>query len=149
MLNLDIFVDALEDAVAAKGVLNVDLKQMAPDQSETGVRERASILVEMLRVWMEHRWRAGYPVSVSDCLAEFPNESFSDDELESLRFEEQRLRTTGAKTTGSDSKRWSIESLPNVGEMWGEFELLGVLGLAPSRKSTWRSNMDWLGGWSP
>lgn len=128
MLNLDVFVDALEDAVAAKGVLNVDLKQMAPDQSETGVRERAGILVEMLRVWMEHRWRAGYPVSVSDCLAEFPNESFSDEELESLRFEEQRLRTTGAKTTGADSKHWSIESLPNVGEMWGEFELLGVLG---------------------
>ncbi len=128
MLNLDVFVDALEDAVAAKGVLNVDLKQMAPDQNEAGAQERAGILIEMLRVWMEHRWQAGHPVSVLDCLAEFPGETFSDDELESLRFEEQRLRTTGVKTAGSDTKGWSIDSLPNVGEMWGEFELLGVLG---------------------
>ncbi len=128
MLNLDVYVDALEDAVAAKGVLNVDLKQMAPEQNGAGTRERAGILIEMLRVWMEHRWRAGHPVSVLDCLAEFPEESFSDDELESLRFEEQRLRTTGVKTAGPDLKGWAIESLPNTGEMWGEFELLGVLG---------------------
>ncbi len=136
MLNLDVFVDALEEEVAAKGVLAVDLKKMAPDKKDLGVldRERSSILIEMLRVWMEHRWRAGHPVSVLDCLGEFPNESFSDEELESLRFEEQRLGQTVEKTSGTKSKGWSIEALPNVGEMWDEFELLGILGVGAFAK---------------
>lgn len=136
MLNLDAFVDALEDEVASKGVLAVDLKKLAPsrDTLEHLGMDRSSILIEMLRVWMEHRWHAGHPVSVSDCINEFPNESFSDEELESLRFEEQRLRRTGETTSGSKTQGRSIEELPNVGEMWGDFELLGILGVGAFAK---------------
>ncbi len=106
MLNLDEFVDALEEEVAAKGVLAVDLQKLAPAPNTFGSlgRERSGILIEMLRVWMEHRWRSGYPVSVLDCLDEFPNESFSEEELESLRFEEQRLRRTVEKTPETNSR---------------------------------------------
>ncbi len=136
MLNLDEFVDALEEEVATKGVLAVDLKKMAPGKKDFGGldRERTCILIEMLRVWMEHRWRAGHPVSVLDCLGEFPNDSFSDEELESLRFEEQRLRQTVEKTSTKNSHEWSIEALPNVGETWDEFELLGILGVGAFAK---------------
>ncbi len=80
MLNLDVFVDALEDEVAKHGVLAVDLKRLAPsaDVPESPGVRRSGVLIEMLRVWMEHRWQAGHPVSVEDCLNEFPNESFSE-----------------------------------------------------------------------
>ena len=136
MLNLDEFVDALEEEVAAKGVLAVDLQKLAPAPNTFGSlgRERSGILIEMLRVWMEHRWRSGYPVSVLDCLDEFPNESFSEEELESLRFEDQRLRRTVDETSETNSRDVSIESLPNLGEMWGEFELLGILGIGAFAK---------------
>ncbi len=136
MLNLDMFVDALEDEVSSKGVLAVDLSKLAPSQNTPeGIGlERSRILIEMLRVWMEHRWQAGYPVSVSDCLNEFPNDTFSENEMECLRFEEQRLRKTVESTFGNRSQGQSIEELPNVGEMWGDFELLGILGVGAFAK---------------
>ncbi len=85
-MNLDMFVDALEEDVASRGVLAIDLKSLAPKPVMDGLdRERSSILIEMLRVWMEHRWRAGHPVSAQDCLMEFPDENFSEGEIESLR----------------------------------------------------------------
>ena len=133
MLSLDEYVDALEDEVADKGVLAIDLKRLAPALDKAG-RERTGILIEMLRVWMEHRWRAGEPVTVGDCLNEFPDDKFSEDELASLRFEEQRLRQTAEKISDAKARGWSVDALPEVGAMWGEFELLSVLGVGAFAK---------------
>jgi serine/threonine protein kinase/Flp pilus assembly protein TadD len=130
MLNLDVFVDALEDEVAKYGVLAVDLKRLAPgaDVPESPGVRRSGVLIEMLRVWMEHRWQAGHPVSVDDCLNEFPNESFSEEDLKGLQFEEQRLRRTSQRSVGSGSSNLSIDPLPKDGDRWGDFDLLAVLG---------------------
>ena len=53
MLNLDLYVDALEDAIASRGVLAIHLQQYAPvADAQVNASERTSILIEMLRVWM-------------------------------------------------------------------------------------------------
>lgn len=135
MLNIDLFVDALEEEIAKKGVLAVDLRRLAPnvEAGDTGL-ERSGILVEMLRVWMEHRWQAGYPVSVANCLNVFPTDTFSEAELNCLRFEENRLNQnadctgSGALSGSGASSGRSINDLPNPGEAWGDFELLSILG---------------------
>ena len=135
MLNLDLYVDALEDAIASRGVLAIHLQQYAPvADAQVNASERTSILIEMLRVWMEHRCRSGNPVSVQDCLKEFPSETFSDEQLNNLRFEEERLRHSFINSSCSSTPYRSLEELPQIGEMWGEFELLELLGVGAFAK---------------
>jgi eukaryotic-like serine/threonine-protein kinase len=139
-MDLDSYVDALEDAVSMKGVLAIDLIQFAPprDTLHGEASDRLDILVEMLRVWMEHRWHVGYPVTVQDCLNEFPTERFRDSDRERLQFEDRRLKQStddrseelrnGSITNSSRSHARSMDELPNTGTTWDDFELLAILG---------------------
>ncbi|MEQ1825295.1 MAG: protein kinase [Pirellula sp.] len=137
MIDIDTYVDRLEEEIACQGVMAVDLRKFSPDEeSWVGTpSERSAILVELMRVWMEHRWNAGEPVTVRDCLANFPSENFSNDEVRRLEFEEQRQRKCIESNTafreqkiGSPSRYRSLDELPGTGEIWSNFELLDVLG---------------------
>ncbi len=137
-MNLDTFVDALEEEIAAKGVMAIDLKKLvpSPNSSDGFGSERSRILIEMLRVWLEHRWQAGFPITAQECLMEFPDEEFSAEEIDSLKFEEQRQQrfSQSSPKSSADLQRQSIENLPSVGDTWGEFELLGILGVGAFAK---------------
>ena len=127
MTALDTIVDAFEEQIAKEGVLHCDLHRfIAVDLPQ---RERGKVLVEMLRVWMEHRWQAGHPVSTEDCLNQFPNDRFSKADIDALTFEEERQRGIVQRATLSNRlANRSLDDLPQAGQRWGDFELLCLLG---------------------
>ncbi len=131
MTILDEIIDAFEEAASREGVAKLDPKQFVPRERSRLADEssRSQVIIELLRVWMEHRWQAGLPVTASDGLAYFRDESFSDADLELLQFEEQRQRSLARLTSSSKAKEIpSIDRLPVVGATWGDFQLIGVLG---------------------
>ena len=100
MTALDTIVDAFEEQIAKEGVLHSDLHRFI--SLDLTQRERAKVLLEMLRVWMEHRWQAGHPVSTEDCLKQFPNDRFSKADIDALKFEEERQRGIVQRATLSN-----------------------------------------------
>lgn len=135
MTKLDSIVDAMEAEIARVGVLGIELPSFAPDGSAIGEVDRTAIVVEMLRVWIEHRWLAGHPVTTSDCLSQFPDDEFSEEQIRSLQFEENRQIEIASRTRSKKSNdARTVDELPNIGETWGEFELLDVLGVGAFAK---------------
>ena len=70
MTLLDRYVDELEHAIDIRGVQAVDPREIAPSPAVEFPPHlsRSLIVVEMLRVWMEHRWSAGTHTSTEDCI---------------------------------------------------------------------------------
>lgn len=129
---VDHYVDVLEDAIAERGVQSVDIREIATSIATTEhchPTERSKIVVELLRVWMEHRWNAEAPVCAEACLALFPDIPFSDEDKADLRSEEERqiaFRSGSTRARGRPIP--PVDLLPSVGQKWGEFELLAELG---------------------
>jgi eukaryotic-like serine/threonine-protein kinase len=135
MTDLDSVIEALEEAIAAKGVLSIDLNQFTPPMIPNAVpSDRSSILVEMLRVWMEHRWRSGHPVTAHESLLQFPNDTFTPADFDVLRFEERRQQRQTEQCTLVRSQSRSIDELPQVGSLWCDFTLIEVLGMGAFAK---------------
>lgn len=134
MTILDEVIDAFEEAVSRQGVATLDVGQFVPQEfpgegQEQSHSSKSRIIVELLRVWLEYRWKAGLPASVDDGLAYFPNDTFSDRELDELLFEEQRQRDRAKQgTLKKDAFTPKLDRLPCVGECWGPFRLVSVLG---------------------
>lgn len=130
MIDLNQIIDAFEEAVAVEGVLAVDPTRFAPSKAEDLSSEtRSRIIVELLRVWMEYRWKSQSPVTAIECMELFPHETFAKVDLESLQYEEQRQRLLyQSRTFDRSGKRRSVEQLPDVNTQWGDFYLLQVLG---------------------
>lgn len=138
MMNVDSYIDALEEHIAHQGVMSVELGRFAPPINDQNMptTDRQAILVEMLRVWMEHRWMAGFPVTVNDCLSEFSSDSFSKENIAKLQFEESRQRRSGSNTRSSQriKDQRNLDELPDPGTEWDDFELLGLLGVGAFSK---------------
>ncbi len=126
---IDQYVDALESAIASYGVMSIDPTRFAPASDELSEREHSAVLVEMLRVWMEHRWHDGNPVSLEECLAQFPAVHFSEVDLENIREEENRQQAIAHPySTQRRGSKSAMQAFPAVGGTWGAFELLAELG---------------------
>lgn len=142
MTELDRYVDALEDAIIHRGITEVDILDFVPrrDDASRCEDDETSIVVELFRVWMEHRWLAGYPTTAQECLLQFPELQFSPKDIADLEFEESRQRSahsggsnihrTYSSRSGEDGQyeSHSISDLPATGTSWDDFQLLGILG---------------------
>lgn len=130
---LDQCVDALESAIAERGISAIDVREFAPPGSQASNIDRASVIVELLRVWMEHQWNNGNPLTTIDCLALFPNVAFTPDQIDELKSEETRQAAiAGAWDSGEPLDPELLSRLPNAGETWLDFELVTELGRGAS-----------------
>lgn len=129
---LDAIIDTLEDAIAKDGVAKVQPCAFVPSAAEwPRGYSRSDCIVEVLRVWMEHRWLAKLPVTVEDGLKQFADASLSERQLELLQFEEQRQRSLARNTQSHGGAKVvlpSLDELPALSSEWSGFRLMGVLG---------------------
>ncbi len=131
MNNLDSIVDAYENAVGEHGVHNVDPCSFLPrDGSESSEvsSNHAELLIELLRVWIELRWKAGAPATEFDAMQLAPGHPFSDSERKLLQFEVRRQTRLTQENSNDHAKTLGVDQLPEVGQDWGPFRLLYVLG---------------------
>ncbi|MCU0718695.1 MAG: serine/threonine-protein kinase [Pirellula sp.] len=134
MTLLDRYVDELEHAIDIRGVQAVDPREIAPSPSVEfpAHLSRSLIVVEMLRVWMEHRWSAGSQTSTEDCLSMFPDISFTTRDIAELESEESRQRALHINKQGNAKPNGNFYPgqplFPNIGEKWCGFELIAILG---------------------
>lgn len=130
---LDQCVDALESAIAERGVSTVDVREFAPQGSLDSPNDQAGIIVELLRVWMEHQWNNGVQLTTKDCLALFPNVVFTPAQIEELKSEETRQAAiAGSWKSGETMDQELLSHLPTAGEVWLDFELITELGRGAS-----------------
>jgi eukaryotic-like serine/threonine-protein kinase len=129
-IDIDLVIDAFEKDIARNGIQSVDVRAhciaFLSDKNQELVKQT---IVELLRVWMEHRWHKFLPTNVDQCKACFPEVEFSAEQLALLRFEEQRLRAQSlSQSGGNQGKHKPLERLPVPGQSWCDFELLELLG---------------------
>lgn len=128
MIELDNLIERFEQLVQQYGIVAIQPQEFLRRDLEAGHAEsQEETVVELLRVWMEYRWRAGLPTTAAQAMAEFPDRSFSSTAGQLLAFEEQRQ----LKEQRSNSLRLELRSvadLPSEGEAWGDFQLLEVIG---------------------
>lgn len=124
---IDDCVDKFEVAVATSGVENVDPTEFAPHSRNLATDEYAAIVVELLRVWMEHSWNSGIAITAEDCLSKFPHVKFSDSDREALLSEEDRQREIVREAQQATAPP-ETPSFPLPGTEWQGFSLLTDLG---------------------
>ncbi len=129
-IDVDLIIDAFEKDIARNGIQAVDVRAHgSPFLSDTNSELGKQAAIELLRVWMEHRWHQFLPTTVDQCKACFPELEFSAEQLSLLRFEEQRLRAQSmSQSLRNQSKHIPLDQLPVPGESWCDFELLELLG---------------------
>lgn len=130
---LDQCVDALESAIAERGVAAVDVREFAPQSSEISNDERGDIVIELLRVWMEHQWNSGNSITTAECLRLFPSIRFQPTQIDELQSEETRQAAiAGAWSSTGEIDQELLTQLPSVGDVWLDFELVTELGRGAS-----------------
>lgn len=131
-----------------------DLNEYLPDPAASNFM---AVLCELVRVDLELRWNRGEKPLVEHYLEQFPNAAWSKRQITGIAFEEYRLRHQHEQpaSPGEFSDRlgvnvsnwpiWNAESetsqthrlkdrqksrirFPKVGELFHEFELIGILG---------------------
>ena len=130
---LDQCVDALESAIAERGVAAVDVREFAPHSKELSNDERGDIVIELLRVWMEHQWNSGNPTTTAECLKLIPSIRFQPSQIDDLQSEETRQAAiAGAWSSTGEIDQELLTQLPSVGDVWLDFELVTELGRGAS-----------------
>lgn len=129
---LDQCVDALESAIAERGPAAVDVRDFAPSPLQHPEQTTAAVLIELLRVWMEHQWSIGSRVSAEEGLSLFPGTSFTQAQIAELRSEEKRQAAIFESVQATEPTSPILSQLPQAGEDWGDFELVTELGRGAS-----------------
>jgi eukaryotic-like serine/threonine-protein kinase len=129
-IDVDLIIDAFEKDIARNGIQAVDVRAHgSPCLSDTNSELGKQAAIELLRVWMEHRWHQFLPTTVDQCKACFPELEFTSEQVSLLLFEEQRLRAQSlSQSLCNQSKQIPLDQLPVPGQAWCDFELLELLG---------------------
>lgn len=115
------WVDAYEAALVANPTC--DLEHFLPPRDHDAFR---AVLVELVRIELEHGWRSGVRPPVDSYLRRFPEIARSPDALAAVAFEEYRQRLLcGAAVAprdyverfGIDVTGWPAESIPRESPM--------------------------------
>ncbi len=150
LLTLDDFVAAFEAALA-RGA-RTDLADFLP---EAGHSQRLQILVELIRVELEHEWENGTPCPLESYFQRFP-EAFADLSLRRVvAFEEYRLRRQAgqdpdpdvyAQTYSIDTRDWpgrredNADALLSVARSYRDFRQRA--GNAPQDAGVWQEHVE-------
>lgn len=129
---LDNLIDQFEDAVSEHGIERccpaAYFSQWYPDNDDGSIVDAPEALVELLRVWMEHRFIAGISTTLDQVTEIFPQFRFGESQLELLQFELQRLRSAYTEEHLSGQPILGNRDLPKCDSIWQGFELLELLG---------------------
>ncbi len=121
--SLDELMEQFESDIATHGVRNVSLPRYTEFALKQPEPHGKDWFVELLRVWLEHRFRSGEPLDVETLLKPYAHVELSARQQSDLAFEHRRQlqRTYQAGVA-------TLSNLPSVGTQWGEFELIDILG---------------------
>lgn len=102
-------IEAYESQLAAGSAASLNLRDYLPPSSSEAVRAR--VLVELLRITLEHQWSRGDRSAIDRFRHDYPDVFAQSDVLGPLAFEEYRLRIqAGESVTPSDfAMRYGVD----------------------------------------
>ncbi len=128
MKTIDSLIDEFESLVASVGVEAIDLQSLVDRRQAQSGQLASDQVVELLRVWLEHRSDRGLSATKQDALNQFSSLTFSHEQEALLEFEQLRLEHESTPSSIASSEYRSVRQLPTTPSLWGEFQLLSVLG---------------------